>query len=104
MAAAFVSRKGSAIILLLLLATFCWTQAARAGTPLDADEVKAALKTTTIEEEGFVEHVVAMVNADQLPRSLFESTFLWARKKHRHRFQYFKAALIARAADIGIQL
>jgi hypothetical protein len=35
---------------------------------------------------------------------MFDSTFLWARKKPRHKFQYFKQALTVRAAGIGVTL
>ena len=86
--------------LVLVLAT---ATAARAGD-VDPDQVKAALKTTTTEESGFIDRVVAMVNADEFPRDLFESCFLWAKKKSHRRFQYFKKALIARAAEAGVSL
>ena len=45
-----------------------------------------------------------MVNDGELPAELFEGTLEWARKKPRHKFQYFKHALILRAAQIGIDL
>jgi hypothetical protein len=57
-----------------------------------------------VEEGGFIEKTVGMVNAGTMPKDLFASCFLWARKKPNHKFQYFKAALTARAADAGIQL
>ncbi len=71
---------------------------------LDADQIKAALHTTSDIEGGFVERAVSMVQAGTLPRDMFTSTFLWARKKPRHRFQYFQQALTVRAAEIGIKL
>ncbi len=73
-------------------------------TVLDAGAIKAALRTTAIEEGDFVERVVAKANAGKLPVELVESTFQWARKKPRHRFQYFKRALTQRAAALGITL
>ena len=73
-------------------------------TDLDPEQIKAALHTNTQIEGGFIERTVAMVNAGTLPRDMFTSCFLWARKKPRHQFQYFRQALIIRAAQIGIQL
>ena len=71
---------------------------------LDPDQIRAALHTNSEIEDGFIEHTVSMVQAGTLPRNLFTSTFLWARKKPRHQFQYFKEALTKRAAAIGISL
>jgi hypothetical protein len=71
---------------------------------LDADQIRAALHTTTDIDNGFIDKTIGMVKAGTLPRELFTSTFLWARKKPRHRFQYFKQALISRAAEQGIKL
>jgi hypothetical protein len=71
---------------------------------LSSDQVKVALHTATPEENGFVDRVLAMVQAGTLPQDLFQSSFLWARRKQRHQFQYFKQALILRAADAGIQV
>ena len=45
-----------------------------------------------------------MVQAGTLPRDMFTSCFIWARKKPRHQFQYFRQALTVRAAEIGIKL
>ena len=77
---------------------------AKADSVLDVAKMKAALRTVTIEENGFIEQVVAMAAAGKLPASMVESTFQWARKKPNHRFQYFKRTLILRAAKAGISL
>ncbi len=71
---------------------------------LDPDEIKAALHTTSDIEGGFIDRTVHMVQAGTLPRDLFTSCFIWARKKPRHQFQYFRQALTIRAAQIGISL
>ena len=55
-------------------------------------------------EFAFVERVVAMVDAGQLPRPLVDSTFGWARKKPSRKIQYFEFALRARAQKIGVEL
>ncbi len=63
-----------------------------------------ALHTTTIEEAGFVGRVVALMGQGTLPKSMVHGTFLWARKKPRHKFQYFRFAMIVRASRIGVRL
>jgi hypothetical protein len=75
-----------------------------AGTSLDVKMMKAALRTVDQEEDGFLEHVSNLVVQDVLPRSMVESTFLWARKKPDNKFQYFKRGLTVRAAKIGVKL
>ena len=71
---------------------------------LDPDQIKAALHTVSDDEGGFIDRTVGMVRAGTLPRDLFTSSFLWARKKPHHQFQYFRRALTIRAAEIGINL
>jgi len=91
----------------VMLAAFAAAVSARplhAAPILDAQTMKAALHTDTPEEEGFIEYVFAKVSKGQLPESLVNSTFLWARKKPRHQFQYFKRGLILRATELGIKL
>ena len=80
------------------------TPPARAATSLDAETMKAALKTATPEEDGFITRVLDRVDAGTLPESLVLSTFLWAREKPSRKFQYFKTGLIVRAAQQGIVL
>ena len=75
-----------------------------ATSTLDAKTMKVALHTATPEEEGFIEYVLDRVHQGTLPLDLVESTFLWAKKKPRHKFQYFKRGLILRAAKRGIDL
>lgn len=77
---------------------------ARANTPLDLGEMRVALRTATNEENAFLESVVKMARTGQLPADIVESSFLWARKKPRNKFQYFKQALIFLAAQRGILL
>ena len=88
----------------LLSAAIIAADRAAAATALDAEKMKAALVTAKPEENGFVDRVVAMTKQGQLPVSLVESTFQWARKRPQYRFQFFKRALIVRAAKIGINL
>jgi hypothetical protein len=70
----------------------------------DAQTMKAALKTATPEEDGFIQHVVDLVDGGKLPQKVVLTTFLWARKKPRRQFQYFKYGLTIRARWLGINL
>lgn len=94
------------LVLPCFVAAMAWACAdqAQALPQLDAAQIKAGLRTAAPEEEGFVERVVGMVNKGTLPLSLVDSTFEWARKKPVNKFQYFKRALIVRAARIGISI
>ena len=93
------------LTLALAFAVFAvvWNRPASAST-LDAKMMKVALQTATPEEDGFIEYVLDRVDQGRLPLDLVESTFLWAKKKPRHKFQYFKRGLILRAAKRGISL
>ena len=71
---------------------------------LDPETIKAVLHTANDTEGGFIDRTVGMVRAGTLPRDLFTSCFIWARKKPHHRFQYFQQALTVRAAAVGIKL
>ena len=91
--------------LALLFVLFAATGSRAAATnPLDADVMKVALHTAAPEENGFIDHVLTLVNKGRLPLDLVESTFLWAKKKPYNKFQYFKRGLIWRAKQQGIAL
>ena len=94
----FILPLATAVIIALLA-----VQVARADD-LDPDQIKAALHTTSDIEGGFVDRTLSSVHAGTLPRDVFNSTFLWARKKPSHKFQYFKQALTLRAAELGVKL
>ena len=72
---------------------------------LDPALMKAILRVVTPEENRFFDLVLWKMKTKVLPAELFYSTFEWARKKpSKNRFQYFKQALIVRAAAIGVDL
>jgi hypothetical protein len=75
-----------------------------ASTALDPQVMKIALHTATPEEEGFIEHVLKLVNKKKLPLDMVQSTFLWAKRKPRLKFQYFKWGLTWRAEQAGLSL
>jgi hypothetical protein len=89
------------IILVLLAATLVSTAEADV---LDPATMKAVLRAVTPEQEAFIDNVLVRVKKGILPLELVQSTFLWAKKKPRHRFYYFKQALTVRAAKQGIKL
>jgi hypothetical protein len=93
----------SVVFLVTLLAMAAWSRADSTGV-LDASVMKIALHTSTEQEDGFIEHVIAQVNKGALPLDLVQSTFLWAKKKPNRKFFYFKQGLILRAADRGIKV
>ena len=74
------------------------------STQLDAKTIRMGLRTTWVEDQGFIERVVVMSQEGKLPGSMIDSTFDWARKKQRHQFQYFKSALTVQAEQIGVDL
>lgn len=94
--------------MLLLLAATLWAALtmgpAKASEPLDAAQIKAVLKTAQPEEDGFIDRVVGMANEGKLPGKLVEKAVLWARQKPKHRYQYFRAALIEMASRAGYSI
>ncbi len=98
-----MSRVCLSVVVMLALLASVFVQPANASA-LDPATVKAALRTATPEEDRFVDKVLMRVDQGTLPLELVETTFLWAQKKPRHKFQYFKAGLIVRAKDAGIKM
>jgi len=92
------------VIAFAVLSLSFWCAPARAADRLDPEQIKAALHTSSPEEEGFIDRAVAKTSNGTLPRSIFDSCYLWARQKPRHKFQYFKRALILRAGEAGVKL
>ncbi len=98
-----MNRVHFALALAIVLSTAVLARAV-VHNPLDADTMKVALHTAKPEEDGFIEYVLARVDAGTLPLEMVQSTFLWAKKKPRQKFQYFKFGLTKRAEDAGIAL
>jgi hypothetical protein len=102
-----MSKTRTLFFVLLSLLAFSWILATvqADSTRLNADTMKAALRTSTAEEAGFIDYVLNLVGKGTLPADMVDSTFQWARKKpYKHRFQYFKQGLIVRADNIGIHI
>lgn len=67
--------------------------------------LEKGLKARRPVEFEFVALVIAKVDDGTLPRSLVNSTFLWARNnKQPYPFPYFQQALKVRAKKIGVSL
>ena len=98
-----MNRIRLSLLLVAALLAATRTGSAEAGT-LDADTMKVALHTSSVYENGFIDHVLALVDKGTLPEDLVQSTFLWAKRKPRNKFQYFKNGLTLRAEQQGIHL
>ena len=65
-------------------------------------QLQTGLKARRPVEFQYLDRVVTLVDTGILPRSMVDSTFMWARKKSTKQLQYFQFALRARAAKQGI--
>jgi hypothetical protein len=72
--------------------------------PTLKQQLQAGLLARTPDEIAFVDEVVSLVNSGDLPISLVQSTFIWARRHRPYPMQYFERALRVRAAAFGIGL
>ena len=70
--------------------------------PTLKQQLKFGLLARTPSENAFIDEVVEKVDQGDLPRSLVNSTFLWARRKQPYPMPYFEQALKARAKQAGI--
>jgi hypothetical protein len=64
-------------------------------------QLEKGLKARRPVEFAYIAQIVQLVERDELPRELVDSTFVWARKKRTKRLQYFQFALQARASQRG---
>ena len=71
------------------------------------DQLEKGLKARLPAEFAFLDRVVIMVERNELPRSLVDSSFLWVRKNKSHKnylVPFFERVLRARAAQMGIRI
>lgn len=71
---------------------------------MNAEVLKASLQTATPEEEGFIGYVLGLVQQGVLPPEIVQSAYLWAKRKPKYKFQYFKRVVIQLAAARGIHI
>jgi hypothetical protein len=72
--------------------------------PTLKQQLETGLLARTPAERQFVKDVVAKVEWGDLPLSLVQSTFLWARLKRPYPMPFFQQALKVRAKRVGIVL
>ncbi len=98
----------------LMLALAIWSvvsQNMRADDPIGAGglssdldyltQLNLGLKARRPVEFDYIKQVVALVDQGLLPKTLVDTTFVWAYKKPTRRLQYFQFALRARANQLG---
>jgi hypothetical protein len=68
------------------------------------DQLEKGLKARLPREFAFIDRVVGMVDAEQLPYALVQNAFLWARGKRPYPFPYFEMGLRKLAARQGIKI
>lgn len=61
------------------------------------------LQARQAKEFAFIKKVIELIEDGTLKESLVHSTYLWARKKPRRKFQYFERGLRFRARKQGIE-
>lgn len=73
------------------------------STKLDLKgQLSRGLRARRPVEFQYIDSVVAMVDSGTLPRSLVDSTFIYARQQNTQQLQHFQFALQSRAKKIGI--
>ncbi len=89
---------------MMLFASPAVAQTGTPGLPTLKDTLEKGLKARRPEEFAFIATVVDKVHEGDLPLSVVDSTFLWARRHDTHEFQYFQSAIRERARKIGVEL
>jgi hypothetical protein len=95
------------IVAFALVATLTEAQVVSTGgivLPTLKQQLQAGLLARTPDEIAFVDEVVSLVDSGDLPVSLVQSTFVWARRHRPYPMQYFERALRVRAGAVGIEL
>jgi hypothetical protein len=64
-------------------------------------QLNMGLKARRPVEFDYIKQVVCLVDQGLLPKTLVDTTFVWAYKKPTRRLQYFQFALQARANQLG---
>src|SRR4051812_2621522 len=65
------------------------------GLDLKTQLEKGLLARRPVEFQ-YIQQIVTLVEAGQLPRDMVTTTFVWARKKPTRKLQYFQLALATR--------
>ncbi|MCH8922677.1 MAG: hypothetical protein IIA67_05960 [Planctomycetes bacterium] len=84
-----------------------WAAAAKPRVNVSPDlqkNLEDDLQARQPKEFAFIARVIELIEAGTLGEPVVRSTFLWARKKPRRKFQYFERGLRYRATKMGIDL
>ena len=93
----------SRLVSFVALVVLSTAAAHAATTELDADKIKASLQTSYLEEDGFVDRALELVEEGKLSAATVYSTFIWARGRSVHKFQHFKRGLLERAPSAAVR-
>jgi hypothetical protein len=74
-----------------------------AGLDLQTQLEKGLLARRPVEFD-YIQQIVTLVEAGQLPREMVTTTFVWARKRPSRQLQYFQFALATRARKLPVVL
>lgn len=87
------------------------SEAAVPRGPVLEERLLVGLRVKTDADRAFIHHVVELVEQGKLPLRLVDSTYFWARQKaersrrlYNNPMVYFRPALVARAARLGIRI
>ncbi|REJ69282.1 MAG: hypothetical protein DWQ31_05270 [Planctomycetota bacterium] len=74
------------------------------GQPSLQTLLEAGLKARRPVEFRFIDRVCELVIEGELPRSLVQQTFIWARRRNARPFPYFERAMRVQAERLGVKI
>lgn len=74
------------------------------GTPSLQVVLEKGLRARRPSEIKFIGRVCDAVTRGDIPDSLAQRTYLWARRKNRYPFPYFQRAMVIQAGKLGVTL
>ena len=98
------------LLLAVVMGTFCaswFPSTTNAQVASLRDQLEKGLKARLPADFAFINTVVVMVENNQLPLDLVQSSFLWVRKNRSHKkymVAYFEQVLRRRALARGIEI
>jgi hypothetical protein len=105
------STRAAAVVGALLAGLWCATaldvRSSRGDVADLQDRLEKGLKARLPEDFAFIGMVVQLVDTQQLPIDLVDSSFLWVRKNRAHKkylVPYFERVLRLRAKERGITI
>lgn len=107
-----MTRLAVVLVAVAMLAEVSLNRAADKQAPIGAggipsnltyrEQLEKGLRARRPVEFEYLRQVVKLVDDGKLPRTLVDTTFVWARKQHRP-LQHFQFALKARADDMNLR-